>query len=55
MWILRIADNKCTPQAIAILTQEVTVVPVCTLNQHNVSLRIGTQQCTCNVPSGSEH
>ena len=28
MWILRIADNKYTPQAIAILIKKVTVVPV---------------------------
>ena len=54
MWIFGISHNKCASQAITILIQEVTVVPVCTLNQHDVNLQIETQQCTCNVPSGSE-
>jgi hypothetical protein len=31
VWILRIAYNKCTSQAVAILIRKVTVVPECTL------------------------
>jgi hypothetical protein len=31
VWILRIAHNKCTSQAIAILIRKVTVVPECAL------------------------
>jgi hypothetical protein len=31
LWVLRVAHNKRTSQAIAILIRKVTVVPVCTL------------------------
>jgi len=31
MWILRVTHDKCTSQAIAILINKVTVVPVCAL------------------------
>ena len=31
LWVVRIAHNKCTSQAIAILIFVVTVVPVCAL------------------------
>lgn len=56
MWILRISQDKCASQAITILIPKVTVVPVCTLNHHDVvNLHLEMQQCTCNVPSGSEH